>query len=319
METAWKAGLEDVIAARSAICRVDGEAGRLYYRGYEIGDLARAVSFEDVTALLWFGELPSTAEAVAFAARLRAARGLPAPVKALLERLPRDTHPLDALRTAVSLAAAHDPDARSSDREANLRKAVRLMTLVPETVAAWQRIRTGQAPVEASGMDSHATYFLELLSGRAPAPEVARVLDVVLTLHADHEFNASTFAGRVAIATLADLHAAVVAAIATLKGPATAAPTRTCSRCCARSATPRAPRRSWSGASGRGRRSRGTRAATRGRGCPASATASTRSTMPVPGCCAGWRNPWRRPPVGSGSSTWPSACTTRCAHARRSR
>src|SRR2546426_5353231 len=169
-------------------------------RGYEIGDLARAVSFEDVTALLWFGELPSTAEAVAFAARLRAARGLPAPVKALLERLPRDTHPLDALRTAVSLAAAHDPDARSSDREANLRKAVRLMTLVPETVAAWQRIRAGQAPVEAPGMDSHATYFLELLSGRAPAPEVARVLDVVLTLHADHEFNASTVAGRVAIA-----------------------------------------------------------------------------------------------------------------------
>src|SRR2546422_4977856 len=93
------------------------------------------------------------------------------------------------------------------------------MTLVPETVAAWQRIRAGQAPVEAPGMDSHATYFLELLSGRAPAPEVARVLDVVLTLHADHEFNASTFAGRVAIATLADLHAAVVAAIATLKGP----------------------------------------------------------------------------------------------------
>src|SRR2546425_745259 len=219
MDTTWKAGLEDVIAARSAICRVDGEAGRLYYRGYEIGDLTRAVSFEDVTAVLWFGELPSTAEAVAFAARLRAARGLPAPVKALLERLPRDTHPLDALRTAVSLTAAHDPDARSSDREANLRKAVRLMTLVPETVAAWQRIRAGQAPVEAPGMDSHATYFLELLSGRAPAPEVARVLDVVLTLHADHEFNASTFAGRVAIATLADLHAAVVAAIATLKGP----------------------------------------------------------------------------------------------------
>src|SRR5213596_403315 len=219
METAWKAGLEDAIAARSAICRVDGEAGRLYYRGYEIGDLARAVSFEDVTALLWFGELPSTAEAVAFAARLRAARGLPAPVKALLERLPRDTHPLDALRTAVSLAAAHDPDARSSDREANLRKAVRLMALVPETVAAWQRIRTGLVPVEAPGAESHAAYFLELLAGRAPAPEVARVLDVVLTLHADHELNASTFAARVAVATLADLHAAVVAAVATLKGP----------------------------------------------------------------------------------------------------
>src|SRR5213078_3339188 len=119
----------------------------------------------------------------------------------------------------VSLAAAHDPDARSSDREANLRKAVRLMTLVPETVAAWQRIRTGHAPVEAPGAESHAAYFLELLAGRAPAPEVARVLDVVLTLHADHELNASTFAARVAVATLADLHAAVVAAVATLKGP----------------------------------------------------------------------------------------------------
>src|SRR5213078_277867 len=113
------------------------------------------------------GEPPRPSEAVAFAARLRAARGLPAPVRALLERLPRDTHPLDALRTAESLAA----------------------------------------------------YFLELLAGRAPAPEVARVLDVVLTLHADHELNASTFAARVAVATLADLHAAVVAAVATLKGP----------------------------------------------------------------------------------------------------
>ena len=93
------------------------------------------------------------------------------------------------------------------------------MTLVPETVAAWQRIRTGHAPVEAPGAESHAAYFLELLAGRAPAPEVARVLDVVLTLHADHELNASTFAARVAVATLADLHAAVVAAVATLKGP----------------------------------------------------------------------------------------------------
>src|SRR2546430_13476538 len=113
METAWKAGPEDVIAARSAICRVDGEAGRLYYRGYEIGDLARAVSFEDVTALLWFGELPSTAEAAAFAPRLRAAPGLPAPGKALLARLPPDTPPLAPLRPPVSAAPGHGPEARS--------------------------------------------------------------------------------------------------------------------------------------------------------------------------------------------------------------
>ena len=101
METDWKAGLEDVIAARSGICTIDGAAGRLYYRGYEIGELAGHASFEDVTRLLWHGELPAPAESRTFAARLDGARGLPAPVLALLRSLPRDCHPLDALRTAV--------------------------------------------------------------------------------------------------------------------------------------------------------------------------------------------------------------------------
>jgi citrate synthase len=219
MSTDWKAGLEDVIAARSAICAIDGGAGRLFYRGYEIGDLAGAVPFEDVTALLWSGELPSSKESADFRARLREARGLPAPVTDLLRTLPRDCHPLDALRTGVSLAAALDPDARASDPAANLRKSLRVMNRVPEIVAAWQRIRTGREPVAGDAGASHAAYLLSLLEGRAPSPEVARVLDIVLTLHADHEFNASTFAARVAVATLADLHAAVVAAIATLKGP----------------------------------------------------------------------------------------------------
>jgi citrate synthase len=218
MDQAWKAGLEDVIAARSAICRVDGEAGRLYYRGYEIGDLAAAASFEEVTRLLWFGELPTAAERTDFHRRLEQGRGLPPPVIALLRSLPRDCHPLDALRTAVSLAAAYDPDARSTEEAANLRKAFRLLTLVPETVAAWQRIRAGGEP-EAGGPAAHASRFLFQLEGRERSAEVNRVMDVVLTLHADHEFNASTFAARVAVATMADLHAAVVAAIATLKGP----------------------------------------------------------------------------------------------------
>ena len=216
---AYKDGLEDVIAARSAICRVDGEAGRLYYRGYEVADLVRAASFEDVTHLLWFGELPSAAERSAFTARLGEARALPAPVLELLRSLPRDCHPLDALRTAVSLAAATDPDVRSNEPDANLRKAFRLMSLVPATVATWQRLRTGREPVAAAAGGSHAAHFLTLLEGRAPSAEVARVLDVVLTLHADHEFNASTFAARVAVATVADLHSAIVAAISTLKGP----------------------------------------------------------------------------------------------------
>ena len=219
MATDWKAGLEDVVAARSAITAIDGAAGRLFYRGYEVGELAGRVPFEDVIQLLWSGELPGPGEARAFADGLRAARGLPGPVHALLTTLPRDCHPLDALRTAVSLAAASDPDVRGNDREASLRKAIRLVALVPETVAAWQRIRAGGDPVPPRRDGSHAAHFLWLLRGRDPAPEVARVLDVCLTLHADHEFNASTFAARVAVATLADLHAAVVAAIATLKGP----------------------------------------------------------------------------------------------------
>ena len=217
--TAYKDGLEDVIAARSAICRVDGEAGRLYYRGYEIADLVSAATFEDATHLLWFGELPSAQERAAFTGRLVETRPLPPPVLELLRRLPRDCHPLDALRTAVSLAAASDPDVRSDEPAANLRKAHRLMGLVPATVAAWQRIRTGREPVPAPAGGSHAASFLTMLDGRAPSSEVAHVLDVILTLHADHEFNASTFAARVAVATVADLHSAIVAAISTLKGP----------------------------------------------------------------------------------------------------
>jgi citrate synthase len=219
MATAYKDGLEDIIAARSAICRVDGEAGRLYYRGYEVADLVGAASFEDTTRLLWFGELPSAAERAEFGARLVETRPLPPPVLDLLRRLPRVCHPLDALRTAVSLAAAADPDVRSDEPAANLRKAYRLMNLVPATVAAWQRIRTGREPVAARPGGSHAANFLYMLDGREPSAEVARILDVILTLHADHEFNASTFAARVAVATVADLHSAVVAAISTLKGP----------------------------------------------------------------------------------------------------
>ena len=219
MDTSWKAGLEDVIAARSAVCAIDGAAGRLFYRGYEIGELAGVVPFEEVTALLWSGERPDPARAADFRARLEAARGLPAPIEAMLRGLPRDCHPLDALRTAISLDAALDPDAADSGLEANLRKSFRLMARVPEVVAAWHRIRTGRAPVTAPPGGSHAAYVLRLLEGREPSEEVARVMDVALTLHADHEFNASTFAARVAVATLADLHAAVVAAIATLKGP----------------------------------------------------------------------------------------------------
>ena len=219
METTWKDGLEDVIAARSAICQIDGTAGRLYYRGYEIGDVAGSLSFEQATSLLWFGELPGPTETASFRARLEAERALPAPVVSVLRGLPTDCHPLDALRTGISLAAATDPERGRDDRDSNLRKAYRLMNLVPAVVATWQRIRTGREPVAARAGGSHAAHFLYLLEGREPSPEVARVMDVILTLHAEHELNASTFAARVVVATLADLHSAIVAAVSALKGP----------------------------------------------------------------------------------------------------
>jgi citrate synthase len=215
----WKAGLEDVIAARSAICTIDGGAGRLYYRGYEIAEVADALDFEATTWLLWEGERPGPAEATAFTQTLRAARGLHAGVLGALRGLPHDCHPLDALRTAVSAAAAFDPDARRGDDAANRRKAVRLVALVPEVVAAWHRMRSGLEPVPARRDLGHAAHFLYQMTGTPPTDAVARVLDTALVLHAEHEFNASTFALRVAVATLADLHAATVAAIATLKGP----------------------------------------------------------------------------------------------------
>ena len=314
METAWKAGLEDVIAGRSAICRVDGEAGRLYYRGYEVGDLTAHAPFEDVTALLWLGELPAALESERFKARLAAARGLPAPVRDLLQSLPRDTHPLDALRTAVSLAATFDPDTRASDPEANFRKAIRLTALVPETVATWQRIRNGKAPVSAPTSLSHAAYFLNLVDGRAPSPEVARVLDVVLTLHADHELNASTFAARVAVATLADLHAAIVSAISTLKGPRHGGANEDVLAMLLEIGQPSPSR-----GSGRAPGSRSTSAAIPRCACPGSAIASIAWTTRARACCGGWRSRWRKRPAGRSSSRSPSASTTRCGLGPRCR
>ena len=318
MDEAWKAGLEDVVAARSGVCTIDGAAGRLYYRGYEIGDLAGAVPFEDVTSLLWFGELPTPAEARTFRARLAEGRALPVPVVDLLRTLPRDSHPLDVLRTAVSFAALLDADAAASDPEANLRKAFRLMTLIPAVVAAWHRIRTGREPVTIVRADSHAAWFLAMLEGQAPSADVARVMDLALTLHADHEFNASTFAARVAVATRADLHAAIVAAIATLKGPSHGGANEDVLLMLREIGDP-AKRGGIRRGAARHARHLEPAAAHRPQepGARASGIASIAWTMPGRGCCAAWPSRWPRPPVASGCSRSPSASTTRCAPAPR--
>ncbi len=218
----YSPGLEGVIAGESALCQVDeGEAG-LRYRGYAIGDLAEQATFEEVAYLLLFGKLPARKELDDFSAQLRAQWPLPGPVEAFIGVVPPSAHPMDILRTGVSLLGMTDPDASDSSREANLRKSVRLLAQIPIIIASSHRLAHAKRQVQPEPPMTFAETLLYLLTDRHgddTARAMARVLDVSLILYAEHEFNASTFAARVAASTLTDLHAAVTAAIAALKGP----------------------------------------------------------------------------------------------------
>ena len=219
MSTLVKAGLEDAVVATSEICFIDGKEGRLLYRGYDIDDLAAHSSFEEVVYLLWNGALPTKKELDRHVQALAAARRLPPKLHAILKSLPRKTTPMEVLRTGVSALSAFDPDAADNSREATLRKAIRLTAQMPTLVAAWERIRRGKDPVSPTPRLSLAANFLYMLSGKKPDDLAVKTFDVALILHADHEFNASTFAARVTAATLSDLHSAVTSAIGALKGP----------------------------------------------------------------------------------------------------
>jgi citrate synthase len=213
-----RGGLEGVIACTTEICSIDGERGRLLYRGYDLLDLVGRVCFEEVAWLLWTGNLPTAEELRALRAGLYEAGHLPPGVIDLLRSLPRTTG-MSALRTAVSALDQFDPDTADRSREANRRKAVRLTGQVPAVVAAWWRLGQG-LPVLTPRPDlGHAANFLYMLTGREPPALHVRALDTALVLHADHELNASTFAARVTAATLAGMHAAVTSAVATLEGP----------------------------------------------------------------------------------------------------
>lgn len=212
-------GLEGVIAGTSSICFIDGVKGRLVYRGYDADDLANQSSFEEVAYLLWHGDLPARAALEGLKRDLHAAGTLPAPVVDMLKKIPAGAQPMAMLRTLVSALAHFDPDATDNSREANVRKAIRLTAQIPALVGAFHRLRTGAAPLQPRADLSHAGNYLYLLQGTSPDPEVARALDVVFILHADHEFNASTFSARVTAATLSDLYSAITSAIGTLKGP----------------------------------------------------------------------------------------------------
>ena len=218
----YSPGLEGVVAGESALCEVDEGAAGLRYRGYAIGDLAEQATFEEVAYLLLFGKLPTRKELDDFIAQLHTQWPLPGPVEAFIGVVPPSAHPMDILRTGVSLLGMTDPDAADHSREANLRKSVRLLTQVPILIANAHRLAHAKRQVQPSPDRSFAENLLYLLTDRhedKQATAMARVLDVSLILYAEHEFNASTFAARVAASTLTDLHAAVTAAMAALKGP----------------------------------------------------------------------------------------------------
>lgn len=215
-----KGGLEDIVAASSSICDVNGKEGRLIYQGYDIHDLAEHSTFEEVVFLLWNGRLPNKAELESLDKDLKKNRALPPDVVKAMKALPKKANPMEVLRTTVSLLSMYDVDDELKDREANVRKATRLTAQLPTIVAYWDNIRNGKEPVAPNEEISLAANFLFLLSGGKVPDEVStRSLDIALILHADHELNASTFAARVAAATETDIHSAITAAIGTLKGP----------------------------------------------------------------------------------------------------
>ncbi|SPF37522.1 Citrate synthase 2 [Candidatus Sulfopaludibacter sp. SbA4] len=217
METTM-AGLEGVIAGESEICYIDGYQGILSYRGYNIHTLADHAIFEEVIFLLWNGWLPKRAELDQLKKELVAERGLPAPVIEFL-RGAAGGAPMDVLRTAVSMLGVYDLEAQDMSAEANHRKAVRLMSRTADIVTTFDRLRQGKPVIEGDPNLGLAANFLYTLTGNRPDEVMERAFDVALTLHADHELNASTFAARVTAATLSDIYSSITSGIGALKGP----------------------------------------------------------------------------------------------------
>ena len=213
------AGLEGVVATSSQICYIDGERGVLSYFGYNIHTLAENATFEEVIYLLWNGKLPNEKQLAELKASLVAERELPGEITDFLKRVPRDAAPMDVVRTCVSMLSLYDPLARDNAMEANVKKAMKLMARVATIVTSFDRLRNGMTVIPGDPNLGYAANFLYTLTGMKPDDVMERVFDVALILHADHELNASTFAGRVTAATLSDIYSAVTSAIGALKGP----------------------------------------------------------------------------------------------------
>src|SRR3954453_10060617 len=215
---AYSPGLAGVIAGETQICWVDPDAG-LMYRGYDIHEMAEKASFEEVAYLLLHGELPNMGQFQQFQAEIGQARPLPKEVLEVLRLMPKNTHPMDMLRTGVSMLASFDPELNDHSHDANVRKAMRLIAKVSTLITDGYRIQHDEQIIEDKRDLALAGNFFYKLTGAVPQDWQIRMLDTIFILYADHEYNASTFAARVTASTLADMYAAVTSACGTLKGP----------------------------------------------------------------------------------------------------
>ena len=211
-------GLREVYIDRSTSSFIDGDEGKLLYRGYDIHDLAEKSTFEETAFLVMYGHLPTQAELDSFDSELKAARVLPGEILDVI-RLTRNSHPMDVLRTAVSALSAYDPETEDNSTEATLRKGVRLTAQASTIVAAHARIRDGNEALDPDPSLGHAANFLYMLFGEKPLEVDAKLIDKDFVLHAEHGINASAFGARVTASTQADLHCAITTGVGVLKGP----------------------------------------------------------------------------------------------------
>jgi len=214
-----KKGLVGVYADVSAISKVMPETNSLTYRGYAVQDLAENCSFEEVAYLLWEGELPTRAQLDAFKAETAAEREISPALHRVIREFPKDAHPMDAIRTAVSFMGLEDPDTADVSEPAQRRKAKRLLAKIPTAIAAAHRASKGLEPIKPDPKHGFAENFFNLVFGKVPQPEVLKAFDVSMILYAEHTFNASTYTARLVTSTGADMHGAITVAIASLKGP----------------------------------------------------------------------------------------------------
>jgi citrate synthase len=218
-EKSYSPGLEGIVAGKTSVCEIDPERATLTYRGYDIRELAVKSTYEETAYLLLYGGLPTEAELKEFSDMLKSERDVPSEVIDLYRRVPPTSHSMDLLRTGISLAGLYDPDEWDNSREANLRKAARIIAVMPTLVALGYRLPHKRKPIEPRDDLSVAENFLYMLHGKEPDGPAGRIFDSSMIIYAEHEYNASSFSALVTVSTLSDIYSGITSAVGTLKGP----------------------------------------------------------------------------------------------------